>query len=300
MIGFALRLLWRLLVFGLLIFLTYATFFVAFPWLDRRLPFLLVVLLAYIAIAYFVLPTVIRFWRLVFKPNHIPRYVTTGDGWPSDPVNIAVVARSKRHFIQSMKKAGWETADKLTIRTALKALYAMFYNKPYPRAPFSNLYLFGRHQDIGFQITTGPNGSPLHRHHVRFWQLQNLPGAHEDHHFRYWFDRVRHLFGKKRTIWIGAANEEVGIHAIRWRDLQFTHASDAEHTKERDFIIRTLHDQGLVKDVSTFKDGEPFTMRSPNIGTSYIVDGYIKAVVLRGAMSAGIAKTVKSPKTRRS
>lgn len=292
MIGIILRLLWRAAVFALLLSLTYVTFFVAFPWLDRRLPFVVVVLLAYIAVAYFVLPTVIRFWRLVFKADHIPRYVTTGDGWPSDPVNIAVVARSKRHFIRSMRKAGWETADPLTFRNSLRTLYAIFARQPYARAPFSTLYLFGRPQDIGFQIATGPNGSPSLRHHVRFWQLQNLPGLKDDKHFEYWFDRVRHLFGRKGTIWIGAATEDVGIHAVRWRDLQFTHASDANHTKERDFIIRTLEARGLVKEISTFKDGEPFKLRSQSFGTTFIVDGYITVVELRSAVGARLAQSV--------
>ena len=43
------------------------------------------------------------------------------------------------------------------------------FNRPYPTAPFSSLYLFGRKQDIGFQKAI--DGSPRKRHHVRFWAL---------------------------------------------------------------------------------------------------------------------------------
>lgn len=300
MIGIALRFLWRASVFALLVGLTYLTFFVAFPWLDRRLPFVVVVLLAYIAIAYFVLPTVIRFWRLVFKPDHIPRYVTTPDGWPADPVNIAVVARSKRHFIRSMKQAGWYTADKATLRNLLREGYAILFSKPYPTAPFSTFYLFGRPFDIGFQIPYGKNGSPRHRHHVRFWQLQDLPGTKDDKHFSYWFERARHLFRRKRTVWIGAAIDDAGPIGFRWRNFQITHANDPEHTRERDFIIQTLEEQGLVKKISTFKDGDPFKMRSQNIGTTFIVDGYITAIELRGPVAATIAATAKSQDSHRS
>lgn len=300
MIGIALRILWRLIVFGILLFLTYVTFFIAFPWLDRRLPIVLVILLVYIITAYFVLPTVIRFWRLVFKPNHIPRYVTTPDGWPADPVNIAVIAKSKRQFIRAMNQAGWHTADKNTFANVLREGYAMLFNKPYPTAPFSTFYLFGRPFDIGFQIPYGPNGSPRHRHHVRFWQIEDRPGPLDDHHFSYWFDRARHLFGNKRTVWIGAAIDDNGISGIRWRNFQLTHSNDPEHTKERDFIIETLEEQGLVKAITTLKDGDPFNMRSQNIGTTFIVDGYIQVVELRTSMAAKVKKSIKGPGSPRS
>lgn len=300
MLGLALRLLWRVMVFALLVFLTYTTFFVAFPYLDRRLPFVVAVLVVYILIAYFVLPTVIRFWRLVIKPDHIPRYVTTPDGWPADPVNIAVVARSKRHFIKAMKKAGWHTADKATLKNSLREAYALLFAKPYPTAPFSTFYLFGRPFDIGFQIPYGKNGSPRHRHHVRFWQLHDLPGQEDNKDFAYWFERVRHLFAGRQTVWIGAAIDDKDITGIRWRNLQLTHGNAAEHTKERDYIINTLSQHGLVKKVSSVKDGEPFKMRSQNIGTTFIVDGYIKVVELRNPLRVRLAEAVTAEDSHRS
>ena len=46
---------------------------------------------------------------------------------------------------------------------------AFVFNSPYPTAPFSTLYLFGRGQDIGFQKAI--DNSPRKRHHIRFWSL---------------------------------------------------------------------------------------------------------------------------------
>lgn len=152
MAKFLLHTLWRLLVLIFGLALGYAAAFVAFPYLDKRLPFFFAFLLVYIGVAYFGLPALIRFWRLIIKPNHIPLYATTPDGWPSDPVNIAVVAKSKRHLIKVMKKAGWYTADKITMRSALREAYAIIFNRPYPNAPFSPLFLFNRTFDVGFQI----------------------------------------------------------------------------------------------------------------------------------------------------
>jgi hypothetical protein len=142
---------------------------VAFPFLDQRLPLFYALLLIYVGIAYFGLPALIRTLRLVVRPNHIPLYATTADGLPSDPVNIAVVAKSRRHFIAAMQSAGWNVSDKVTVRTTLQEAYAIVFAKPYPAAPFSPMYLFNRTFDIGFQIPYGKNGSPRHRHHIRFW-----------------------------------------------------------------------------------------------------------------------------------
>jgi hypothetical protein len=58
-------------------------------------------------------------------------------------------------------------ADKKNVRTSLKVVRSILLNQPYLNAPFSTLYLFGRGQDIGFQMPV--EGEKTHRHHVRFW-----------------------------------------------------------------------------------------------------------------------------------
>lgn len=276
------RSIWRVFVFVLVLALTYATTFLLVPYLDQRLPIFPVILIAYILFAYIGLPFAVRLWQLVFKPDHIPRYVTTADGWAADPVNIAIVAKSERHLIKAMKAAGWYGVDKMTFRNGLRELYAILASKPYPTAPFSALYLFGRRFDIGFQIPYGRNKSPRQRHHVRFWQLIETPRSIDEHnHFAYWLQRVKRFFSRKRTIWIGAAIDDSHPIGLRWRNLQITHANDPDHTEERDFIIDTLNRAGLVKEIVEIRDGAPFKMRSQNIGTSFVVDGYIKLVVLK-------------------
>lgn len=288
------RLVWRLLVLVLVIGLAYVSTFVLLPFLDKRLPIFPTLLIIYLALAYVGIPIIIRIWRVVIKPNHIPRYVTSPDGWPVDPVNIAIVARSKRQLIKDMRIAGWHTADRATFKNMVHEAYALLLARPYPTAPFSSLYLFGRTFDIGFQIPYGLNGSPRHRHHVRFWQLIEKPHIDKSDHFSYWLARVRRFFGRKRTVWIGAAIDDVSPFAIRWRNFQFTHGNDPEHTKERDHIIQTLQNAGLVRKVTTIKDGEPFKMRSQNLGRSFIVDGNIKVVELKGPIATAIQAKMPS------
>ena len=279
--GFIIHAVWRVLTLILVILLAIGTSLFFIPYVDRKLPIFPVILIVYVLVAYILIPFIVRFWRLVIKPNHIPRYATTGDGWPADPVNIAIIAKSERHLRRAMARAGWYEADRSTLRNDLHEAYALLFDKPYFTAPFSALYLFGRKFDIGFQIPYGKNKSPRHRHHVRFWRLRDKPGVADDLHFAYWFERIKHLFGRKRTIWIGAAIDDVHPVGVRWRNLQLTHGNHSEHTLERDLIIQSLVDAGAVKTVTEIKDGEPFKMRSQNIGTSFVVDGYIKVVTLK-------------------
>jgi hypothetical protein len=265
----------------LVISLTYATSFMFIPYLDRRLSVFPVILISYGLIAYVLFPFVVRFWRVVFKPEHIPRYVLTGDGWPSEPVNIAIVARNRRHLIKTMEAAGWYTADPMTFVNGFREFLAIIFDRAYPAAPLSNLYLFGRKHDVGFEIPHDASMSPRRRHHVRFWRLTSTaPVKGDPSHFTYWLDRVRHLLKPKQTIWIGAATNESYPVDLRWHNFQVTHGNDGDPDGERDFIIDSLRDIKVVKSVTSIKDGEPFSMRGQNLGMTFYADGFIKVVAL--------------------
>lgn len=281
MIGFLLRSLWRLLVLALGTALAYFSAFVAFPALNSEMPFFIALLLLYIGIAYFGLPALIRTWRLIIRPNHIPLYTTTPDGIPSDPVNIAIIAKSRKHFVKIMEQAGWHTADKATFRTALREAYAILFDKPYPNAPFSPLFLFNRTFDIGFQIPHGTNGSPRHRHHIRFWQLIDLETPKDDAHFKFWFKHFRRFIGRQQTVWIGAAIDDVNPYGIRWYNLQITHNTHPLHHRERDFVIDSLKKTKTIKNISEIKAGEPFQIHSQQLGNSFVCDGRLSVVELK-------------------
>lgn len=277
----ALRYTWRIATLALVFGAAYLTTFVAFPYFDRRLPFFPAVLLGYAVLAYLLLPLIARFWQVVFKPDHIPRYVITPDGWPADPVNIAIVTKNKTHLIRLMRKAGWHTADKATFRNSLREGWAIVTDKPYPTAPFSALYLFGRHFDLGFQQATTISGSPRRRHHVRLWKLVYQPEQDVKGHYHYWLQRFSHILRRRGHVWIGAAVEDTSIRGIRWRNLQLTHQNRSNHVAERDYIIKSLRDIGAIAKIEIIEDGEPFIMRSQNIGTKFIVDGTLTVVTLK-------------------
>lgn len=280
MIGTVLRLLWRLFVGVIAIILAYATVFFFYPYLRGRVSFLVSMVILYVFIAYFGIPFCVRLWRFVIRPRHLPHYAVTGDGWSSDPVNIAVVCKDEASLRRAMEKAGWQIADKPTLKNSLREAYAILFNQPYPTAPFSNLFLFGRKQDIGFQIQTGHPPTPRHRHHVRFWQLEEEP--EKVHHHRHFWENIFELFApRKRQIWIGTATHDVGPFALRIQNLQITHKIDAETNRERDFLIQTLKNAGVMKRRKTIAAGDPTSFRGQTIGLSIVTDGTLQVVELK-------------------
>ncbi|HJP80820.1 MAG TPA: LssY C-terminal domain-containing protein [Candidatus Saccharimonadales bacterium] len=278
MIGTMWRLLWRVFVGGVAILLAYGTVVIFYPYLHNHFPILINLIILYFGIAYIGIPLLIRLWHLVLRPRHLPHYATSGDGWPSDPVNIAVVCKSEWQLRRDMERAGWTVADKVTPRTMLQMGWAMFFDRPYPTAPFSSLYLFGRSQDIGFQIQTG--NSPRHRHHVRFWQLQSDP-ERENEHLTFWQDIFRIFHGRKKQIWIGTATHDIGPFAIRMRTFQVTHQIDKETTRERDFLIGSLENANAIKRLEIIPAGEPIKFRGQTFGVNIVTDGTLHVVELK-------------------
>lgn len=278
MFGLLFRLLWRLLVFIIAVIAAYGTLFLLVPILDGKVPLFGILIILYVWIAYGLLPGLIRIWRIAIKPDHIPLYATTTDGWPSDPVNIAIVCRSKRQLIRSMNEAGWKVADPVTVKTALIMAWATIFNRPYPTAPFSSLYLFGRRQDIGFQIQEGTPPTPRHRHHVRFWRLIDDGKTHA--HWSFWETIFRGFVQGRREIWIGAATHDVAPFALRMRTLQITHKIDSNTTQERDFVIQTLKNIHKVRHTSTITAGERLAFRGQTFGVNLTTDGTLKVIQL--------------------
>jgi hypothetical protein len=280
MIGTVLRLLWRLFVGVIASMLAYATVFVFYPYLRNRFPLLVTLVIIYVLAAYFGIPFLVRLWRLVIRPKHLPHYAVSRDGWSSDPINIAIVCKDETQLRKAMEKAGWHVADKATLRNSIQEGFALLLNRQYPTAPFSNLFLFGRKQDIGFQIQDGNPPTPRHRHHVRFWQLSSeIEKPHK--HASFWESILQIFPTKKRQIWIGAATHDVGPFALRIQNLQITHQIDAETNRERDFLINSLEKAGLVHRSETLSAGDPIRFRGQTLGVNIVTDGMLRVVEIK-------------------
>ncbi len=282
MIRFILRWMWRLLILLLGIGALYYIVSALWPESGSRSAIFIALLVTYCLMAYVVIPALFRLYHVFIGHDHIPLYATYGDGWASDPVNIAIVARNRKHLQVAMKKAGWHEADPSTLKNSFREALSIVFNKSYPNAPVSTLYLFNRRHDIAFQIPTNDQQSARTRHHVRFWRLQP-PEAnlHDRGHFDFWSGKLKKWLHLEREIWIGAATYDFRPLDIRWRTGSITHGVRHDTDEERDFIIQTLRDCASLKSVHKTEPGEQFKFRGQSFRTIFTTDGSIKIVQIK-------------------
>ncbi len=266
-----LKILKRLVVFVLSILAAYVTYLLLITLFlnsyhaGRQYYIFLVpvVLTMWLFTAYIVLPAIHRIMVKMYLPNYFIGRARTVDGLLADPINLAVTG-TKRQLIAAMKRAGWDRADPMNLMNSSKMVWHLLRNKSYPHAPVSPLYLFGFKQDLVFQKEV--NNSPHTRHHVRFWKTPTnwwLPGGY-------------------KSDWLGAAtyDRRVGFSTFT---LQFTHKIDAEIDIERDYVVNTLRQTGLVGHVDVVRHYAS-GFRSRNGGGDHILtDGNLPFIHLISA-----------------
>ena len=261
----------RVLVVGLGILTVWLIVYV-FRVTDRRLPTVLALAVTYAIAAYIVLPRIIRMGLKILLRRRVPRYTITGDGMPGDPVNL-VLTGTQQQLRAAFKRAGWSEADPLGLTSSWRMVRAFVLNSPYPTAPFSTLYLFGRGQDVGFQKAI--DDSPRKRHHIRFWALSlehveaNLGKA------SFWLNTDRPP-EDARVHWIGAGTKDTGLSLTRLT-FQITHATDSDTNAERDYIIDELLKNQVIDEIVSYKAGQRLASKHVN---HYITDGEVTAASL--------------------
>jgi hypothetical protein len=266
------RLIRRLLVLGLGIFAVWLIVFVVFRIADNRLPWILAVAVTYGVAAYIILPRVVRLGLKILLRKRVPRYTITGDGLPGDPVNL-VLKGTRAQLDAAFARAGWSQADRLSLRSSWRMVRAFVLNSPYPTAPFSTLYLYGRGQDVGFQKAI--DNSPRKRHHVRFWALslqraQTVLGTAS-----FWLNTDRPP-DHAEVFWIGAGTKDTGFSLTRLT-FQITHATDSDTNAERDFIITELSKTGVISEPASYQPRQKLVTERVN---HYVCDGQITVATL--------------------
>jgi hypothetical protein len=268
------RLVQRFLIFGLGIFCVWLNVFVVFETADRRLPWILAVGVTYGFAAYIVLPRAIRMGLKILQSKHVPSYTITGDGLPGDPVNVVLVG-TLQQLRGAFAALGWFEADRLGLASSWGMVRAFVLNAPYPTAPFSTLYLFGRGQDIGFQKAI--DNSPRKRHHVRFWALSRTRASATWGTASFWLN-TECPPDNESVLWIGAATKDTGLSFTRL-SFQVTHATDSDTNAERDYVVSELRKNRSIEGVELYQAGKNLPAERVN---HYITDGEITLAILAG------------------
>jgi hypothetical protein len=175
--------------------------------------------------AYVLAPSV---WKLYFRHHpaleNVDRITHTTDGHPGDPLNVAMIG-TEEELIRAMLAIGWYPANSITFESSLRIVLDSVLRRPDDQAPVSNLYLFGRKQDLAFEQPVG--NSPRQRHHVRFWRSAEK----ED----------------DRPLWFGAATFDRSV-GLSHTTGEVTHHIGPDVDAERDRIIEQLDSGDWIQD----------------------------------------------------
>jgi hypothetical protein len=262
----------RLLVVALGVVGVWLIVFVVFDFADQRLPWILALAVTYGIAAYIVLPRIVRMSLKILQRKHVPRYTITGDGLPGDPVNLVLIG-TLTQLNSAFAIAGWSMADRLGLASSWRMVRAFLLNSPYPTAPFSTLYVFGRGQDIGFQKAIGD--SPRKRHHVRFWALSPARAQRTLNTAAFWLNADRPP-DDASVFWVGAGTRDTGF-SLSKLTFQITHATDSDTNAERDYIIAELSKYRVIGDVNSVKAGQNLPVERVN---HYVSDGDVATASL--------------------
>jgi hypothetical protein len=190
--------------------------------------------------------------------DELPRRVNDQFNNQGDMVNFVLVG-SQQQVQSALEAANWHVADTDNKEAVMKAVLETYQKKDYLAMPMSQLYLFDRKQDFGYELAAAYS-VVASRHHFRIWKA---PFA--------W---------NGQTLWAGAGTHDVGFEKDQ-RNGSVTHKIDPAVDGERDNIGQTLQHAGKVKSMSYYLPPDPVLGAKNATGGGYHSDGRILLVVLQ-------------------
>jgi hypothetical protein len=178
---------------------------------------LVFLLAAYGIVAYLVVPRVWRHYEHRPSLQNEPQYTRTGAGIQGDPLNVALFG-TEAELDKAFALAGFQRAAALGLRSDLRIGESVILDRPDPTAPVSDLFLWGRRQDLAFEQEVGHSADQ--RHHARFWKSKQV----ED---------------DGRPLWLGSATFDHGV-GVSHRTGQITHHIAPDIDAERDHVMASL------------------------------------------------------------
>ena len=184
----------------------------------------------------------------------LPCCATNEDGSENgDPLNLVIVG-SRDDALPALVRRGWSLTEQKWSGAIRRMISAALSGEAYVNAPVSDLYLFGRAQDLALQKARGD--------------------IHQRNHMRLWLSDMRY---HDRLVWVGQISRDIGTR-LTWHSPTFTtHKIDPDVDEARTALTEDMaYSQNLMKlghvtGVGPAQDSAPRT----NLTTDpYYTDGY--------------------------
>ena len=170
----------------------------------------------------------------------LPCCTTRSDGsGRGDPVNLILIG--PRTVVGSaLIRTGWDQTEVLTAASAWRTIKA-FFGGEYKNSPMSALYLFGRHQDAGFQKARST--------------------IHQRNHLRLWLSPLRY---RGQQVWVGTITRDIGVYFTTRVWNLMTHAIDPTVDEARNYLHEDLAPGGSVERWGAVRGVGPATPEAPH------------------------------------
>ncbi|SRR6266516_1888541 len=199
------------------------------------------------------LVAVVRFYPYTYNFPAYPKITHTRSGAAGDPINLVFVG-TKDQIMHSFQQADWLLPDPITPQTSAKIAADSLAHRSYPTAPVSNLYVFGRVQDLAFEK---PTNDIANRGHIRLWKTGTLIGG--------------------QLVWIGQASYDSGIELSGTNHLPTHHIAPTVDL-ERNAVGADLEKTGLVKEEVSVAFTPPIVYAHNGGGDYYASDGEVLVI----------------------
>jgi hypothetical protein len=141
-----------------------------------------------------------------------------------DPLNLVVVGGIEDAFPAFVRR-GWRPTEKTWSGSVLKMISSALSRDRYPYAPVSNLYLYGRRQDLALQ--------------------KSRDNIHQRNHLRLWLSPMRY-HGK--SVWVGQISRDIGSRLTIHSPTLTTHKIDPDVDEALRALLEDIaYSQALAK-----------------------------------------------------
>ena len=155
--------------------------------------------------------------------SEVPLTSFTRHGRQGDPLSMQFVATADQ-IGAAFVDANWYRADELDLVTSARISVDSVLGRKYSTAPVSNLYLYGRSEDLAFER---PGHNVRERDHIRLWQTGRTATD-------------------GRPLWVGGATRDVRVELAKTDHLP-THQISPDADSERNLVIDDLQATGVVE-----------------------------------------------------
>jgi hypothetical protein len=192
-------------------------------------------------------------------------------GQPGDPINVECVGTDGQ-IGAAFAAAGWYRADEIDFVTAARISADSVLGRAYTTAPVSNLYLFGRKEDLAFER---PGHNVRQRDHIRFWKTERT-----------------HMDG--RPIWAGSGTQDTKVELSKTNHLP-THGIAPDLDAERSLVVSELAQTGYLVEEGSHPGFGKATHGVNGGGDPYFTDGQVATLTLADVWTSPLATQVRSP-----